>query len=38
MNKDKKGNTIPLINNLGIIGIFKDKVKEKEVSVTDFIN
>jgi len=34
---NKKGNTAPLIDNLEIIKIFKDKDKEEEVSVTDFI-
>ena len=38
MNEDKEGNTIPFINNLGIIEIFKDKVEEEEISVTDLIN
>jgi len=38
INEDKEGSTIPLINNLEIIEIFKDKDKEKEISVTDFIN
>jgi len=38
MNKDEKDNTVPFINNLEIVGIFKDKAKEEEASVTDFIN
>ena len=38
MNLNKKGSTIPLINNLEIIEIFKDKDEEEEVSVIDFIN
>jgi len=38
MNEDKEGDTIPLINDLEIIGIFKDEAKEEEVSVTDLIN
>ena len=37
-NANKKDGTAPLINNLEIIGIFKDKGKEKEASVTDLIN
>ena len=37
MNINKEGSTTPLINNLEIIEIFKDKGKEEEVSVTDFI-
>jgi len=38
MNVNKKGNTIPLIDNLEMIEVFKDKDKKEEVSVTDFIN
>jgi len=38
MNKDREDSTAPFINNLEIIEIFKDKVKEKEASVIDFIN
>jgi len=38
MDANKEGSTIPFINNLEIIEIFKDKNKEEEVSVTDFIN
>jgi len=34
---NKEGSTTPLINNLKIIEVFKDKDKEKEVSVIDFI-
>jgi len=34
---NKEGSTILLINNLEIIEVFKDKNKEEEVSVTDFI-
>jgi len=34
---NKEGNTALLINNLEIIKVFKDKDKEEEVSVTDFI-
>jgi len=38
MDANKKGSTTPLINNLEIVEIFKNKGKEKEASVTDFIN
>jgi len=38
MNEDEEGSTAPLINNLEIADIFKDKAKEEEASVTDFIN
>jgi len=38
MNEDKEEGTVPLINNLKIVEIFKDKGKEEEASVTDFIN
>jgi len=38
MNEDGEDSTAPFINNLEIIEIFKDKVKEEEVSVTDLIN
>jgi len=34
---NKEGSTTPLINNLEIIEVFKDKDKEEEVSVIDFI-
>jgi len=37
MDANKEGSTIPLINNLEIIEVFKDKNKEEEVSVIDFI-
>jgi len=37
MDTNKESGTIPFINNLEIIEVFKDKDKEKEVSVTDFI-
>jgi len=33
MDANKKGSTAPLINNLEIIEVFKDKGKEEEVSV-----
>ena len=38
MNEDEEGSTVPFINNLEIVEIFKDEVKEEEVSVMDFIN
>jgi len=38
MNKNKEDSTVPFINNLEIIEIFKDKAKEEEASVMDFIN
>jgi len=37
MNVNKEGNTVPLIDNLEMIEVFKDKDKEKGVSVTDLI-
>jgi len=37
MNANKEDNTIPLIDNLEIIEVFKDEDKEEEVSVMDFI-
>jgi len=37
MDANKEGSTALLINNLEIIEVFKDKDKEKEVSVIDFI-
>jgi len=37
MDANKKGSIAPLINNLEIIEVFKDKDKEEEVSVTDLI-
>jgi len=37
MDTNKKGSTVPLINNLEIIEVFKDEDKEEEVSVMDFI-
>jgi len=37
MDLNKKGGTVPLIDNLEIIEIFKDK-DEEEASVMDFIN
>jgi len=38
MDANKEDSTAPLINNLEIIEIFKDKVEEEEVSIIDFIN
>jgi len=38
VDANKKGSTVPFINNLEIIEVFKDKNKKEEVSVTDFIN
>jgi len=38
MDANKEGNTVPLIDDLEIIEVFKDKGKEEEASVTDFIN
>jgi len=38
MDEDEKGGITPLINNLKIVKIFKDKVKEEEASVTNLIN
>jgi len=35
---NKEGSTIPLIDNLEIIEIFKDKDGKEEVSITDLIN
>jgi len=38
MDVNKKDGTALFINNLKIIEVFKDKDKEKEVSVINFIN
>jgi len=35
---NKEGSTVPLINNLEIIEVFKDEDEEEGASVTDFIN
>jgi len=35
---NKKGSTIPIIDNLEIIEVFKDENKEEEASVMDLIN
>jgi len=37
INVNKEGSITPLIDNLEIIEIFKDKDKEEEVSVIDLI-
>jgi len=37
MDANKEGNTTPLIDNLEIIEVFKDKDKEEEASITDLI-
>jgi len=38
MDLNKEGGITPLIDNLEITKVFKDKDKEEEVSVMDFIN
>jgi len=38
MDVNKKDSTTPFINNLEIIGVFKDKDKKEEVSIIDLIN
>jgi len=38
MSSNKEGSTIPLIDNLEMTEIFKDKGEEEEASVTDLIN
>jgi len=37
MDANKEGSTIPLINNLEIIKVFKDEDKKEKVSVMDLI-
>jgi len=37
-NVNKEGSTTPLIDNLEITEIFKDKVEEEEASIIDLIN
>jgi len=37
MDANKENSTVPLINNLEIIEVFKDEDEEEEVSVMDFI-
>jgi len=34
---NKENSTVPLINNLEIIKIFKDEDKKEEVNIIDFI-
>jgi len=36
-NANEESSITPLINNLEIIEVFKDKDKEEEASITDFI-
>jgi len=38
MNANKEESTVPFIDNLEIIKVFKNEDKEEEVSVMDFIN
>jgi len=38
MDVNKENSIIPLIDNLEIIEVFKDKDEKEEVSVMDFIN
>jgi len=38
MDVNKENSTVSFINNLEIIKVFKDKDKEEEVSIMDFIN
>ena len=38
MDLNKEGSTIPLIDSLEMMEVFKDEDKEEEVSVMDFIN
>ena len=38
INENKEGGTVLYISNLEITKVFKDEDKEKEVSITDFIN
>jgi len=38
MDANKEGSTALFIKNLEITEVFKDKGKEEEASVTDFIN
>jgi len=37
INANKKGSITPLINNLEITEVFKDKGEKKEASITDLI-
>jgi len=38
INANKKGDTVPFINNLEIIKIFKDEDRGEGISIMDFIN
>jgi len=38
MDANKEGGTIPLINNLEIIEVFKDENEKEEVGIMDLIN
>jgi len=38
INSNKKGGTAPLIDNLEMMEVFKDKDEEEEASITDLIN
>jgi len=38
MDINKEDGTVPFIDNLEIIKVFKDEDKEKEVSIMDLIN
>jgi len=38
MDANKEDSTVPFINNLEIIEIFKDKGEKEEVSIMDLIN
>jgi len=37
IDANKKGSTVPLINNLEITEVFKDEDEKEEVNVIDFI-
>jgi len=38
MDANKEGSTVPFIDNLEIIEIFKDEDEEEEASIMDLIN
>jgi len=38
MDANKEDGTVPFINNLKIIEVFRDESEKKEASVMDFIN
>jgi len=38
INVNKEDSTIPFINSLEIIKVFRDEDKKEEASITDFIN